>query len=78
MSKSLLCVLASMFLALGAAAQAPVFRTGGPSIESPVQPVVCVGHRRNYSSFGHCWRVNGRLNPRNASYCHRICPARGK
>jgi len=77
MHKSLLYVLASMFLALGAAAHAPVSKSGRPLVEKPVQSVVCVGNRRNYRSFNHCWRVIGRLNPRNAGHCSRICSSSG-
>ena len=73
MPKSLICVLASMFLALGAAAQAPVLKIGRLFVETPVQSVTCEGNRRSYRSFNHCWYVNGRLNPRYANYCSRIC-----
>jgi len=78
MYKTLLCVLASMFLALGAAAHAPVWKTGRPLVEKAVQSVDCVGNRRSYRSFNHCWRVHGRLNPRNAAYCSRICSSSGR
>jgi hypothetical protein len=77
MGKSLLCMLASMFLALGAAAHAPVWKTGRPSVEKPVQSVDCVGNSRSYGSFNHCWRVNERLNPCDAACCSRICSSSG-
>jgi|KBSSwiStaDraftv2_1062776.scaffolds.fasta_scaffold27395_4 hypothetical protein len=73
MHKTLLCVLVSMFLALGAAAQAPVLKIGRPFVETSVQSVICEGNRRSYRSFNHCWRVNGRRNTRSANYCSRIC-----
>jgi hypothetical protein len=59
------------------AAPSAMQRPDRPSVESLAQPVVCVGNRRNYRNFNHCWRVNGRLHPRNATYCSRICPSYG-
>jgi hypothetical protein len=77
MHKSLLFALVSMLLALSAAAQAPLLQLDRPSVESPVQSTICVGNRRSYRSFTHCWRVNRKLTPRVASaYCSRICPGR--
>jgi hypothetical protein len=69
--------LASAFLTMGTAAQSAVLKLDAPSIDKLVQPVVCVGNRRSYRDFNHCWRVLGRLNPRNAGYCSRICPSVG-
>jgi hypothetical protein len=76
MRKGLLCVaLASAFLGMGTAAQSAVLTPDRPSIEKLVQQAVCVGNRRNYRNFDHCWRVNGR---RSANYCSRICPTAGR
>ena len=79
MRKCLLsAAFATAFFGLGiAAAPSAMPKSVGPSVESPVQPVACVGYRRNYRSFNHCWRVNGRIHPRNATYCSRICPNYG-
>jgi hypothetical protein len=77
MQKTLLFALVSMVLALSAAAQAPLLKLDRRSFESPVQSVACVGDRRTYRSFTHCWRVNRKLTPRVASaHCSRICPGR--
>jgi hypothetical protein len=75
MHKTLLCAAFSLaFMGLSiAAAPSAMPRTDTPTVENLVQQVICVGNRRTYRSFNHCWRVNGRLHPRNANYCSRIC-----
>jgi hypothetical protein len=74
MRKSLLCAaFASAFLGLGATAPSAMPKSDRPSIEHLAQPVVCVGNRRNYRNFNQCWAILGRLHPRNANYCSRIC-----
>ncbi len=78
MRKSLLCAaFATAFLGVGTAAHSAMQKSDRPSIASLTQPVLCVGNRRNYRNFNHCWRINGRLHPRNANYCSRICPTYG-
>jgi hypothetical protein len=79
MRKGMLCAaFAAAFLGMGTAAQSAMPKLGGPAtVGSLVQSVVCVGNRRNYRNFNHCWRVNARRNPRNANYCSRICPTAG-
>jgi hypothetical protein len=72
MRNGLLCAaLASAFLGMGTAAQSAVLTADRPAIDKLVQPARCVGNRRTYRDFNHCWRVNGR---RSAGYCSRICP----
>lgn len=75
MREGLLCAaLAAALLGGGGAAPSAMPKFAKPSVESPVQPVVCVGNRRNYRNFNHCWRVNSRRNIRWAqNYCGRIC-----
>ena len=69
----LFAALASAFLGMSTTAQSAVLKLDRPSIDNLVQPAACVGYRRNYRSFSHCWRVLGRLSARNAAYCSRIC-----
>jgi hypothetical protein len=69
----LVAALASAFLGMSPTAQSAVLNPGRPAIDNLVQPAACEGYRRNYRSFSHCWRVLGRLSPRNAAYCSRIC-----
>jgi hypothetical protein len=77
MRKSLLCAaFASAFLGLGGTAPSAMPKSDRPSIENLAQPVVCVGNRRSYRNFNHCWAVNARTQSNNrwvASYCSRIC-----
>jgi len=78
MHKSLLCAaVAAGFSGIGSGAQAAMQKFDRPSIDSPVQSVVCVGNRRNYRNFNHCWAVNGTRGSWNARYCSRICPTAG-
>ena len=77
MRKSMLCAaLAVAFLALGPpVAPSAMQRPDRPAIEPVAQQVVCVGDRRSYRSFNHCWAVNIRRSRPNAvsRYCSRIC-----
>jgi hypothetical protein len=75
MRMGLVCAgLAVALLGGGGAAQSAMPKFAKPSVESPVQSVVCKGNRRNYRNFNHCWRVNSKRNPRwAANYCGRIC-----
>jgi hypothetical protein len=63
---------------MGTDAQSAMPTLERPSIDKLVQPARCVGNRRAYRSFNHCWRVNGRRDPRSAGYCSRICPAESR
>jgi hypothetical protein len=79
MRRGLLCAaLASAFLGMGTVAQSAMLTPDRPSVETLVQSAVCVGNRRNYRDFNHCWRVNARRNARSARYCSRICPTAGR
>jgi hypothetical protein len=62
---------------LGSAAAAPLPTL---SVEKAIETVACVGDRRNYRNFNHCWSVNiRRATPRAvSSYCSRICTAARK
>jgi hypothetical protein len=72
MRKGLLCAaLASAFLVMGTAVQSAMPKLDRPVVDKLVEPVVCVGNRRTYRNFNHCWRVNKR---NSAGYCSRICP----
>jgi hypothetical protein len=75
MPKLFTAVLCATLATLGSAAALPLPAPGNPSIEKAVQPVRCVGHRRNYRNFNHCWSYNiKRSTPRFASsYCSKIC-----
>jgi hypothetical protein len=75
MHKTLLCAaFATAFLAVGGTAQSAMQKANKPSVVSHVEPVVCVGDRRNYRNFDHCMQVLGSVNRyRVASYCSRIC-----
>jgi hypothetical protein len=76
MTKTLLGKAAPIALALFSnPAHATVPKAGQPSISPAVEAVVCVGDRRNYRNFNHCWRVNSRRVrvSRAANYCSRIC-----
>jgi hypothetical protein len=83
MHKSLVCAaFAVTFFGLSlSAAPSAMQRPDRASIEPLAQPVVCVGDRRNYRDFNHCWRVNARSQPNNrryiVTYCSRICPNYG-
>jgi hypothetical protein len=77
MRKSLLCAaFATAFMGLGmglsAAAPSAMQKPDRPSVENLAQPVVCVGDRRNYANFNHCWAYRGTRH-RRANYCSRIC-----
>lgn len=75
MRKGLLCVaLASAFLGMGSIAQSAMPKLDRPAVDRLVEPVVCVGNRRTYRNFEHCWRVNRRTSG-NINYCSRICPS---
>lgn len=60
---------------LGTAAWAPLPKTDTGVLTRAVEPIACVGYRRNYKSFSHCWAVIiKRVRPNWASsYCSRIC-----
>jgi hypothetical protein len=67
-------VLAAAFVATAGQAQSAVHNLGKPSASSLVEPVVCIGNRRNYRNFNHCWRVNGHKGSVwPGRYCARIC-----
>lgn len=73
MSKTLLCAaMAVAFVTLGGAAHSAVLRIGKPPTLGMVAPVVCVGDRRTYRNFDHCWSVLARY-PWGARHCSRIC-----
>jgi hypothetical protein len=77
MRKGLVCAaLAAALLGGGGAAWSAMPGLAKPSVESPVQSVVCVGDRRDYRSFNHCWRINARRGRWAARYCSRICSGR--
>jgi hypothetical protein len=75
MPKLFMALLCGTLATLGPAAALPLPAPDTLSIERAVEPVVCVGDRRNFRSFNHCWRVTiKRSTPRVASsYCSRIC-----
>jgi hypothetical protein len=75
MRKIITALLCATLATLGAAAALSMPTTHKPLIAKAAEPVVCVGDRRNYRDFSHCWAVNiKRLTPRVASqYCSRIC-----
>lgn len=75
MPKLFLALLCGTLATLGSAAAVPVPAPGTLWIEKAVEPVVCVGDRRNYRSFNHCWRVNIKRSPPGVAsrYCSRIC-----
>jgi hypothetical protein len=75
MRKSFVCaVLAAALLAGVEVPSAAMPKLAEPSLESPVQSVVCIGDRRNYRNFDHCWRVISKRIPKlAANYCSRIC-----
>ena len=78
MGKNMLCAaLAVAFLGMGlSVAPSAMQRPDRPAIDRAVQPVVCVGDRRNYRDFNQCWQVNSRRVPSRryiANYCSRIC-----
>jgi hypothetical protein len=65
---------------LASAAAAPLPAPSTLSVEKAIETVACVGDRRNYRNFNHCWSVNiRRATPRAvSSYCSRICTAARK
>jgi hypothetical protein len=71
-------VSVSALLALATPAQSSMPMAGRPLVDRLAQPVFCTGNRRSYRSFSHCWAINGRIHPRIASYCSRICPNYGR
>jgi hypothetical protein len=75
MPKLFMALLCATLATLGSAAALPLPTPGTLSIEKAAEPVACVGHRRNYRNFNHCWAVNiKRSTPRFASsYCSKIC-----
>lgn len=75
MRKTLLCAAFAMaFAAIGGQAQSAMQKTDRPSVATVVEPVVCVGDRRDYRDYRHCWRVNSRKGSVwPARYCSRIC-----
>jgi hypothetical protein len=75
MPKLFIALLCATLATLGSAAALPLPAPGTLSIEKAVEPVACVGFRRNYRNFNHCWAVNiKRSTPRFASsYCSKIC-----
>jgi hypothetical protein len=72
---ALLCAaLAMAFVAVGSQASSAMQRIVGPSVSKLAEPVRCIGDRRNYRNFNHCWRVNSHKgNVWPARYCSRIC-----
>jgi hypothetical protein len=72
MRKVVAALLWATLATLGAAAALPLPKTHKLLIEKAVEPVGCVGNRRNYRDFNHCWRMRGRRSHR-ANYCSRIC-----
>ena len=76
MRSALLCAIVTMgLLAWGGPAPSAMPRIGQGSVSSLVERVVCVGDRRDYRDFNHCWRVNNRRIRVSAAvkYCSRIC-----
>ena len=76
MRRTLLCTaLAMALVAFGGPAQSAMPKIDGPSVSTLVEAVVCVGDRRDYRDFNHCWRVNNRRVRTSAAvrYCSRIC-----
>jgi len=73
MHKTLLgAAVAAAFLGMGSAAQSAPQQLYRLAVENPVRSV-CVGNRRNFRSFSHCWRVNAKNSKVAANYCSRIC-----
>jgi hypothetical protein len=74
MSKIFMALLCATLSTLGAALALPPPVTHKPLIAKTAEPVVCVGNRRNYRDFNHCWAVNARRKPKSAARsCSRIC-----
>ncbi|MBX9590671.1 MAG: hypothetical protein K2X43_15290 [Hyphomonadaceae bacterium] len=78
MRKTLLCAtLAMAVLVIDAQAPSALPKADHPSASPLVERVICVGNRRNYRNFNHCWRVNSRrVGSGNIRYCSRICMRR--
>jgi hypothetical protein len=73
MSRILLCAATAVaFVTLGGDVQSAVLRIDKPPTLGLVEPVVCVGDRRTYRNFDHCWRVLAKY-PWGARHCSRIC-----
>jgi hypothetical protein len=77
MRKTLLWAsFAAASMALGGSAQSAAPKVDRPSVQGPVQAVVCVGNRRSYRDFSQCMRVNSKGGKSYGSvsrYCSRIC-----
>ena len=68
-------VLALALAAIGGPADSAMQKVDGPRVSTLVEPVACVGDRRKYRNFNHCWSVNIRRASAGATsrYCSRIC-----
>ena len=62
------------FLVINVQAASAMPKVDPPSVSALVEPVVCVGNRRSYRNFNHCWRANSRwVGSGSIRYCSRIC-----
>jgi hypothetical protein len=76
MHKTMLsAVLALALTAIGGPARSAMQKADRPWVSTAVVPVVCVGDRRKYRDFNHCWSVNIKRASAGATsrYCSRIC-----
>jgi hypothetical protein len=75
-ARILMCAgIAMAFVTIGGAAQSAMSTLDRPLISKAAEPVACVGDRRSYRNFNHCWEVVSRsARPDVASkYCSKIC-----
>jgi hypothetical protein len=70
-------VLALASAAIGGPAKSAMLKVDRPAVSTAVEPVACVGDRRTYRDFNHCWSVNIKRSSAGATsrYCSRICGA---